>query len=199
MTNPYIILLTFYSGKLWHSDKPFPVKPKTNASILEDKYLLEVRSWLSTAYEVVNPEQAAVYYHEDLECWKTGSPNYKTLLDGDQITLPEGYGIKIVMSEGWQPTYNNPDNSGCEQPAEPIGVSITLPEKTDTGERYYNGTPEGSKTFPIGRTGHGFEPSESQEDQRELWYDVGHVVNSHRNGTDMVEELMKKFHITRRK
>jgi hypothetical protein len=36
--------------------------------------------------------------------------------------------IITVMSEGWQPTYNNPDNSGCEQPAEPIQLARIVEE-----------------------------------------------------------------------
>jgi hypothetical protein len=39
--------------------------------------------------------------------------------------------IITVMSEGWQPTYNNPDNSGCEQPAEPIQLARIVEEPVE--------------------------------------------------------------------
>jgi hypothetical protein len=30
--------------------------------------------------------------------------------------------IQYEMTNGWYPTYNDPDNSGCIQPAEPTGI-----------------------------------------------------------------------------
>lgn len=43
------------------------------------------------------------------------------------VELP-GWEPEIVMSDGWQPTYNNPDNYGCEQPAEPVAYRLKRSE-----------------------------------------------------------------------
>ena len=65
----------------------------------------------------------------------------------DHILLhywPGSYEKKMIMSEGWQPTYNNPDNHNLDPPAEPKeAVHLVLPEgKTkftfcDTSMRMY--------------------------------------------------------------
>lgn len=87
--------LTFYSGKLWHSDKPFPVEPKEQNYTPELRdyqypddlviYWDKVKLWLSTAYEVVNPEvipEIQIIWEGD-----------RLLVDGDELTLPDGYGV----------------------------------------------------------------------------------------------------------
>lgn len=35
---------------------------------------------------------------------------------------------EIKWTDGWMPSYNNPDNSGCDQPAEPEGYFLSLPD-----------------------------------------------------------------------
>lgn len=98
--------VTFYSGKLWHSDKPFPAAtPKcqlfTGHSCIPYGHCgcalsnISIQDWLSTAYEVVNPE--VIPGIARLE--KGGFMRFlKDMVDGDQITLPEGYGIKHTLS-----------------------------------------------------------------------------------------------------
>lgn len=91
--------LTVYSQKLWHSDKPFPVREHFHSLSFEDNqklYLNHIKeNWLSTANEVVNPEVIPSICKT-----ATGLANFSeekhahlTLVDGDQITLPDGYGV----------------------------------------------------------------------------------------------------------
>lgn len=111
--------IIFYSGKLWNSDKPFPVKPEEqnyNPELRDHQYPDDlviywdkVKLWLSTAYEVVNPEVIpGVLSGKEVMKWNG------TFKDGDQITLPEGYGIE---------KHYQPDSGPLVR-----RVSITLPE-----------------------------------------------------------------------
>lgn len=90
------IKLTFYSGKLWHSDKPFPVKPKIfHSANAFSAYAITVNTWLSTAYEVVNPEVLGIHpFANRAMDGSTVDVNGKVIQDGDELTLPEGYGIE---------------------------------------------------------------------------------------------------------
>jgi hypothetical protein len=56
----------------------------------------------------------------------------------DDTFYPVSVEVEIitVMSEGWQPTYNNPDNSGCEQPAEPMEVARIVEEPVSKDQVY---------------------------------------------------------------
>lgn len=78
-TKPLPIKLTFYSGKLWHSDKPFPTGYQLPSF---NQHTSLMKEWLSTAYEVVNPEVIP---------WTPGG--FERCVDGDQITLLDGYGV----------------------------------------------------------------------------------------------------------
>jgi len=42
--------------------------------------------------------------------------------------------VVTTMSDGWIPSYNNPDNSGCEQPAEPIDLAYLIPVKQEESQ-----------------------------------------------------------------
>lgn len=94
------INLTFYSQKLWHSDKPFPSSPFQRPALSEQvKKDKAIHDWLSTAYEVVNPEVIPSICKT-----ATGLANFSeekhahlTLVDGDQITLPEGFMISTSV------------------------------------------------------------------------------------------------------
>jgi hypothetical protein len=42
--------------------------------------------------------------------------------------------MKMELTEGWVPSYNDPDNSGWHSPAEPKGYILSLPETTASGD-----------------------------------------------------------------
>lgn len=113
--------LTFYSGKLWHSEKPFPA-----LNVMADPEMKDLKVWLSTAYEVVNPDSIGCYLIE-MKGHKFfyGPPTegrQKQLSDGDQITLPEGYGIEVREEEYRKWT-------GDDEKFYDHFATITLPEK----------------------------------------------------------------------
>lgn len=202
----------FYSGKLWHSDNTFPVKPDRDDFITttegtyehisaESIYKDYVQEWLSTAYEVVNPEVipgiSNALMTDDLRLFCEQDKVYKYLSDGDQITLPEGYGaIFEDLAE---------ENDQVSRIA-----TITLPKKPYrspyqfqdchsfcvNGPNYCNmnhcdenGCNERKREM--------VEPSESQE---EMWMVVCvHSDQIERIGVaKVIRDLMEKFTITRK-
>lgn len=186
--------LIFYSGKLWHSDKPFPVKPEEqnyNPELRDHQYPDDlviywdkVKLWLSTAYEVVNRTDRRLNKHNELH-------------DGDQITLPDGYGIeKKEVNCGGK---NCPGNDGCWGHPKGCGypdkkATITLPE-TDYSTMI---TPEMNErlTKPITSFS---EPSESQE---ELSEEIVNVIWNLGDTTSLLhcKNYIKEHYIlTRRK
>jgi hypothetical protein len=86
-----------------------------------------------------------------------------------------GYEIKEVLSPGWVPTYNDPDNINGHPNAEPIQVAIL-----------YDDTPE---------------KEESQGNQETLWSEVDKIFNTkwtYGMPDDVMQELKEKFTITRK-
>lgn len=67
----------------------------------------------------------------EMEIWKPS--------DGCYPIPPTEVEIVKVMSPGWTPSYNNPDNSGCEQPSEPMEVARIV-------------TPTSDKSNPVEKT-----------------------------------------------
>lgn len=143
------IKLTFYSGKLWYSDKPLPVnEPITKASpvgthaISKVMHSLRIDQWLSSASEVVNPEAIPGVVrggvNQRLLKWDFKHEASEDFIDGDQITLPDGYGIdKFGVCEGC----NRAGMRHCAH-ADTCGypknyIRITLPEKPDNSAHGY--------------------------------------------------------------
>lgn len=140
------INLTFYSGKIWHSEKPFPKRPfpvreTTFAKFPKtwEAYDDDLKSWLSTAYEVVNPEVIP-----GMDDYFSG---YTKPVDGDQITLPAGYGTKWdtvnPCREVRKCLNERPDGDTCNQfngavcqRIHTVAV-ITMPEKLENSSNGY--------------------------------------------------------------
>jgi hypothetical protein len=83
-------------------------------------------------------KSSAVPFENKHEAWRliVAHLNYKPIGEGMAKTdsfypLELEVEIVTVMSPGWQPTYNNPDNIGCEQPSEPIEVARILTEEKE--------------------------------------------------------------------
>lgn len=88
----------------------------------EESIPFEDQQWILTVlyskYGVDEIGRPVNYFY-----WKENlKPDFYTI-EPIQVELVE------VMSEGWMPTYNNPDNSGCEPPAEPITVARIVTEE----------------------------------------------------------------------
>lgn len=118
-TTETMITLLFHSGKLWYSDKPVPTKPpeynifeldfgrssdplpayqkliRDNANAFAD--------WLSTAYEVMNPEGVPCVKKSFGKWLEKNGRIYYHFEDGDIVTLPEGYGIELTGLERLPP------------------------------------------------------------------------------------------------
>lgn len=221
-----VINLTFYSGKLWHSDKPVPIKicngeidwispihdddgvywGTCKACRTYDGYSKQTRctvdlsrgvdiwdemmeDWLSTAYEVVNPEVIPPIYHNPID---------DSLKDGDQFTLPDGYGIETAARHKWK------EGTGMEFVR--LVATITLPGKPDNSA---HGSPKyycGDCNVSIGgissvcnypECGGEPEPSESQEETQEaMLYEILENYDDWRmdgDGDDQYNESLKQF------
>lgn len=81
-------------------------------------------------------KESAVPFEDQTEarhwiCWKIKNFANDAVKPDTFYQIEADWEIVTVMSEGWQPSYNNPDNSGCEQPAEPIEVArLKVPAPT---------------------------------------------------------------------
>lgn len=146
--------LTFYSGKLWHSDKPFPVREHFHSLSFEDNqklYLNHIKeNWLSTAYEVVNPEVIPNIVKSFDKMIRKDGRTYHHFNDGDHITLPKGYGIRFEVDSR---TLVNCTDIDCFKQV----ATITLPEKPELSSEYK----KAQEFTPLITT---VEPSESQEE-----------------------------------
>jgi hypothetical protein len=76
----------------------------------------------------------AVEFEDQEAIWKLIFPFKVRDIRNDKeglYSIPEQeVEVVTVMSPGWMPSYNNPDNSGCETPSEPMLVARILPSHT---------------------------------------------------------------------
>jgi len=111
------------------------------------QYNIACQESKANAIRIENPEILPIVTNECDLCdgcgWYEGGPTLKTdcnackatgliqfhnhekLISGD-IFQVQGfeYEVETRFTDGWIPTYNNPDNSGCDVPAEPYQVAI---------------------------------------------------------------------------
>jgi hypothetical protein len=94
-------------------------------------------------------------------------------IEGKLYPIPDGWEVEIkeVLSSGWVPSYNDPDNIGCAENAEIITVAI-LKKKEEVKE----------------------------ETQEELWKDIENgIIIYHNQFPQVREEVKSQFTITRNK
>lgn len=98
-TTETMITLLFHSGKLWYSEKPIPDIEANRYKSMKNDF----KVWLSTAYEVVNPEGVPCVKKSFGKWLEKNGRIYYHFEDGDIVTLPEGYGIELTGLERLPP------------------------------------------------------------------------------------------------
>lgn len=117
--------------------------------------------------EIYNPEECFTYGPYAIN----GSNEVIKFKEGEIFDLPIGYEFKeeTILSGGWVPTYNNPDNNGLEESAEPMQVLRLV--KTETKERKPSNELVGSRLLEYVPQP---EPEESQ-----TWTDIYNLGQKH--------------------
>lgn len=105
-----------------------------------------LKDWLSTAYEVTETNltldhKKRILNHNNISCgegagWEISQAwDTQAMCDGDELTLPEGYGIDKTRTCKWHGILNNCGNETCwdleecQFSPEKFVATITLPEK----------------------------------------------------------------------
>lgn len=161
----------------FETDLKPPMYPSANAEAASNgrcwnRYERELKAYneamsdaLESALPVVNIGVIGTIYKINGSMFIDGVNNDDELKPGEVVPLP-GWGLQIVMSNGWQPTYKNPDNSGCEQPSEPEAYRLVRLESDKITPAHFNGKqPENSA--------HGYaEGSEPIKVDAVQWQDI---------------------------
>lgn len=122
-------------GKLWGNEFPEDVIPEpmgaggriaARSQREVNEYNAAVSAAKASAVELLNPE--AVFTWDDRECWFI---NNRAAAEGKLYDIPQGWEVEIKerMSEGWVPSYNDPDNSALAPSAEIEFVARLIPLK----------------------------------------------------------------------
>ena len=109
-------------------------------------HLKEREQSKSNSIRIDNPEILAgakgplpIGFIERTQKWTYLDQRTYEVQNGD-IFQVEGfeYELETRFTDGWMPTYNNPDNSGCDIPAEPYQVAILkLAKEEEPKEKLY--------------------------------------------------------------
>lgn len=118
-----------YNPKGWPNNPSFDLGPKPSG--IDYEIMDDLSEAYTTALEKAKSE-SILFEDQETILFLISESLPGPLIDLLNLTKPDSfYDVEIdgkicvvtEMSEGWQPTYSNPDNIGCEKPSEPIQVA----------------------------------------------------------------------------